>query len=96
MAEKKSNVNTTKSVKEAPAKQYTQAQIDADIKKAGKDLEGEKKVEVLIPKYLKSRIGSVLPVGINGAVIHVPVGEKVKIPEPYKKIVEQSIEGLEL
>lgn len=95
-SETNANVQTSKSIKETNRKQYTQAQIDAEIKKAGADLQKADKVEITIPKYLTSRLGTVVPVGINGAVIYIPVGKKVKVPKPFKKIIEDSLNGLEL
>lgn len=91
MAENK--VNTTKDVK---AGGITAAQLDSEIKNAAKVLNDEKKVEVTIPAYLKSRLGSTVPVGINGAVIHVPVGTKVKIPESMAEVLNESLNQLTL
>lgn len=88
-------VNTTKSVKENKDK-VTMEQLDADMKKAAKALGEEKKVEVHIPGYLKSRLGGTVPVGVNGAVIHVPVGKKVKIPESMAAILNESLSQLSL
>ena len=92
MAEAKPN--TTKDLEKG--KQATASQLDKEMKEAAKVLGEQKKVSYTIPKYLKKRIGSTLPLGINGAVIHVPVGEKVDIPESYKQLLDQSLENLKL
>lgn len=92
MAEEK--VNTTKSIREAT--KVTAAEMDAEVKKAAKVLGNQKKVEVTIPKYLEKRVGKNVPVAVNGAVIHVPVGEKVKIPESMAKLLNDSLVNLKL
>lgn len=88
-----SKTNTTKSVKE---KTVTAAELDSQIKDAAKVLKDQKKVEVHIPAYLKSRLGNIVPVAVNGAVIHVPVGEKVKIPESMAEVLNESLNQLTL
>ena len=90
MAEK---VNTTKNVKES---NVTAAQLDAEIKNAAKVLKDEKQVDVTIPAYLKGRLGSTVPVAVNGAVIHVPVGKKVKIPATMAEVLNDSLNQLSL
>lgn len=86
-------VNTTKSMKE---KTVTAAELDKQMKEASKRLGETKKVEVMIPEYLRKRVGNNVPVGVNGAVIHVPVGQKVKIPEPMAKLLQESLLNLKL
>lgn len=87
-------VNTTKSVKETD--RVTVAQLDEDMKKAAKVLGEEKKTKVEIPAYLKPRLGATVPVGVNGAVIHVPVGQKVEIPESMAAVLNESLSQLTL
>lgn len=94
MAEKKTKVNTSKSVKTAP--KATMAELDANIKNAAKIIGEQKKVAVLIPKYLEKRLGQNVPVAVNGAVIHVPVGEKVEIPESMAEVLNNSLAKLKL
>lgn len=86
-------VNTSKSIKEAPV---SMEKLDEERKKAAQVLGEQKQVEVHIPAYLKPRLGNTVPVGINGAVIHVPVGEKVKIPESMAKVLNESLQNLSL
>lgn len=86
-------LNTTETVKNAPV---TAAQLDSEMKTAAKVLGDERKVSVEIPAYLKPRLGSTVPVGINGAVIHVPVGEKVEIPESMANVLKESLNQLSL
>lgn len=92
MSEKK--VNTTKDAKEG--QQITQASLDSSMKNAAKILGSQKEVEVFIPKYLKKRLGKNVPVGVQGAVIHVPVGKKVKIPEAMAEVLNRSLNELKL
>lgn len=87
-------VNTSKTISEAA--KPTAAELDKQIKEAAKRLGEEKKVKVLIPAYLKKRLGATQPVGINGAVIHVPVGEEVAIPESMAKVLNESLNQLKL
>lgn len=92
--EKQENVNTEKSIREAT--KVSGAQLDKEMKSASQILGKEKKVAVTIPKYLVKRLGHNVPVGINGAVIHVPVGQKVEIPESMAKQLNNSIAELKL
>lgn len=87
----KQKVNTTEGLKKVTLKE-----LDNEIKKAAKVLGEEKKVEVQIPAYLQERLGAVVPVAVNGAVIQVPVGEKVKIPESMAKVLNESLNNLTL
>lgn len=96
MAEEKKktvNVNTTKSIKAATV---STSALDKQMKDAAKILGEEKKAEVTIPSYLKGRLGNTVPVAINGAVIHVPVGKKVKIPESMAAVLNNMLENLKL
>jgi len=90
----KENTNTTKSV--AEGKKVTNTDLDKQIKNAAKVLGESKKVDVFIPEYLKKRLGANYPVGINGAVIHVPVGKKVQIPEPLANVLNDALGRLKL
>lgn len=82
-------VNTSKSVKEKP--KTTLAELDKQVKDVAKVLGSQKKVKVTIPKILEGRLGSVVPVGVNGAIIQVPVGVEVEIPEAMAKVLTESI-----
>lgn len=83
--------NTTKSIK---SKTPTAKELDAQVKKAAKELKENKKVDVLIPKHLKPVLGNVVPVGLNGAVVHIPVGKKVPVPESMATILNRSLEQI--
>lgn len=89
---------TTKNVNEEIHKRMkaTQADIDAAVKQTADTLKKSKKVKVQVPKFLEKRVGKVLPVGINGAMIFIPVGEEVSVPERYKAIIDESINNLSL
>lgn len=87
-------LNTTETAKAGG--RVTAAQLDEEIKKAAKVLKDEKKVDVEIPVFLERRIGKNVPVAINGAVIHVPVGKKVKIPESMAKVLNNSINQIRM
>lgn len=86
-------VNTTKTVEKKPT---TVAELDSSIKKAAAILGDQKKVNVEIPLYLANRLGKNVPVAVNGAVIHVPVGEKVPIPESMAAVLNESLSNLKL
>lgn len=94
MAEAKKKVNTSESVKKG--KNVTAAELDKSTKDAAKVLGEQKQVEVTIPKYLKKRLGTNVPVSVNGAVIHVPVGKKVKIPESMANVLNNMLNNLKL
>ena len=95
MATKQTQTNTTESVKNNAKGAMTQAKLDESMKKAAKELQEAKKVKVTIPKIFKNRLGTVVPVGINGAVIYLKVGETYEVPEPYKKQIERTLEAYE-
>lgn len=88
------NTQTTADAKQA-RNQYTQKDIDDSVKKAAAELQKQSKKEVSIPKMLAPRVGKNLPLGINGAVIHVPVdGKKYKVPESYAALLDETINNL--
>lgn len=92
-AKAQENVNTTKSVKNT---KVTAGQLDKEIKAAARILGEQKEVSITIPGYLEKRLGKTVPVAVNGAVIHVPVGKKVKIPESMSKLLNDSLVELKL
>lgn len=90
MAEKK--VTTTKNIREV-----NNTDLDKEVKTAAKVLGEQKKVKVTIPEYLRKRLGPTVPIAVNGAVIHVPVGEKnVEIPESMAEVLNESMNSLKL
>lgn len=90
----KEKVNTTETIKKGNTTNL--AALDKQITKAAKVLNEEKKVEVVIPKMLLKRLGKNVPVAVNGAVIHVPVGQKVKIPETMATVLNSMLSELKL
>lgn len=85
-------VTTTKNIKKNA--KTTTAELDKQITDAAKILKDEKKVKVMIPKILEKRLGANVPVGVNGAVIHVPVGKEVEIPESMAEVLNASINSI--
>lgn len=91
------NTQTTQDAAPNTKKQFTQADIDKSVKAAAEALQKQSKVKVSIPKYLAKRIGSKLPLGINGAVIHVPVdGKKYDVPKSYAALLDETLNNLKI
>lgn len=87
-------VNTAKSVSTAQ-KETAEKELELQVKKAAEALKAEKLVKVSIPKALEKHIGPTLPLGINGAMIVLPVdGKQHEVPAPYKAILEDYLENL--
>lgn len=85
-------VNTTSNINEP---QVTEAQLEKQVKEAAMALREEKKVKVSIPKALAKNIGATLPLGINGAMIVLPVdGSEHEVPAPYKKLLDEYLNNL--
>jgi hypothetical protein len=73
----------------------SEAQMKADVENAVKVLGDMPKKAISIPKQMASVLGEVLPAGINGAYIRVPVdGEEYEIPEPYHAIIKESLKTI--
>lgn len=90
MAEK--NINTTTSVK---AKEVTDKELEAQVKKAAAAVKDTKKEKISIPTVLQRHIGATLPLSINGVPIVVPVdGKEYEIPAPYAVLLREYLEAL--
>lgn len=87
-----SKTNTSKNIEAA---QVTEAQLEMQVKQAAKALMDEKLVKVSIPKALARTIGLTLPLGINGAMIVLPVdGSEHEVPAPFKKLLDDYLANL--
>lgn len=60
-----------------------------EIKKVEEAVEKQPTVRIKIPK-LKDRQDEYVPVGINGYIQYVPVGETVEVPEQVAEILENA------
>lgn len=90
MAEKK--MNTTANIN---APQVSEVELNQQIKAAAAALREEKKVKVSIPKAFAKNIGPTLPLGINGAMIVLPVdGTEHEVPAPYKALLDEYLNNL--
>lgn len=86
-------VNTTKSLN---AKETAVKDLEKQVKDAAAALQAEKLVKVSIPKAFEKNIGPVLPVGINGVQLVLPVdGKEYDVPAPFKAIVLEYIDNLQ-
>lgn len=73
----------------------SESEMKADVENAVRVIGAAKKKAITIPKQMASVLGEVLPVGINGAYIRVPVdGEEYEIPEPYYNIIKESLKTI--
>jgi hypothetical protein len=87
-----SKVNTSKTMANV---ELSQADLERQIKDAAIILREEKKVKVSIPKALQKSIGLTLPLGINGAMIVLPVdGSEHEVPAPYKALLNDYLANL--
>lgn len=73
--------NTSESLKKAPLKD---ADFQRDLEAAMKKFAGEKKVKRKLNAALAQKVGSTLPVCINGVTLVVPVdGTQFEVPESF-------------
>jgi hypothetical protein len=90
MSEK--TTNTTKSVTES---KVSDAQLQADIKRAAQIFKGEKMKSVSINKNYQKFIGTELPMRINGVLIVLPVdGTKHNVPETFANHIEDYLSNI--
>lgn len=86
------NTNTTETLTKP---KVNDTELQQQIKNAAKRLEGEKMAEVSVNKNFQKNIGHSLPLGINGAVIVLPVdGKKRKVPKSYADLLEDYLAGI--
>lgn len=82
------NINTTANM----SNKISEGEMKRDVDRAAKALQAKKKVSISIPKQLAPTVGDTMIACINGACIRVPVdGEDYDIPEPYAKIIKDSL-----
>jgi hypothetical protein len=82
------NINTTANM----SNRISEGEMSRDVERAARALKAKKKVTVNIPKQLAPTVGDIMISCINGACIRVPVdGEDHEIPEPYAKIIKESL-----
>jgi hydroxymethylglutaryl-CoA reductase len=85
-------VNTTKSLNQ---KETAIQDLEKQVKEAAAALKAEKLVKVSIPKAFEKNIGPVLPLGINGVMLVLPVdGKEYEVPAPFKAILNEYIDNL--
>lgn len=88
-------VNTSKSVS-AAQKETAEKDLEKQVKEAAEKLNAEKLVKVSIPKVLEKHIGPVLPLGINGVMLVLPVdGKDYEVPAPFKTILTEYLDNLQ-
>jgi hypothetical protein len=86
-------VNTTKSI---GAKEIAEKDLEKQVKDAALALKSEKLVKVSIPKAFEKNIGPVLPLGINGVMLVLPVdGKEYEVPAPFKALLNDYIDNLQ-
>jgi hydroxymethylglutaryl-CoA reductase len=85
-------VNTTKSLNQ---KETAIKDLEKQVKEAAAKLNAEKLVKVSIPKAFEKNIGPVLPLGINGVMLVLPVdGKEYEVPAPFKTLLTEYIDNL--
>lgn len=85
-------LNTSKNIESA---QVSDKDLEKQVREAAMILREEKKVKVSIPKVLQKSIGLTLPLGINGAMIVLPVdGTEHEVPAPYKALLNEYLSNL--
>jgi hydroxymethylglutaryl-CoA reductase len=85
-------VNTTKSLNQ---KETAIKDLEKQVKEAAAKLSAEKLVKVSIPKAFEKNIGPVLPLGINGVMLVLPVdGKEYEVPAPFKTLLTEYIDNL--
>jgi len=82
------NLNTAK----PKQKTLPEEQLRNDMEKAANDLKADL-VEVFIPEAYRSGLGDPVMFSVNGVRVEIPVGEKVKVPEPHALHVQRLMKG---
>jgi predicted secreted protein len=89
-------VNTSKSLKEN-AKETAEKDLQKQVEQAAATLKAEKLVKVSIPKSFEKFVGPTVPFGINGVMIVLPVdGQDYEVPAPYKQLVKDFIDSVQM
>jgi hypothetical protein len=73
----------------------TQTQMDAEVRKLGKEFEKQKKVKRKINKAFQKRLGKTHYIGINGVGVVVPVdGTQFELPESFAEHLDEYLANL--
>ena len=84
--------NTSKTLKDAP---INDAEFQRDLETAMRAFAGEKKVKRKINPSIAQKVGSTLPMSINGVVLVLPVdGTEFEIPETFAHHLDEWIANL--
>lgn len=84
--------NTSASLKAAPVKD---ADFQRDLDKAKQYFAGEKLVKRKINATFAQKLGSTLPMSINGVILVLPVdGTQFEIPETFAKNLDEFLANL--
>lgn len=83
-----------KSLNTAKPKQKTlpEEQLKSEMQEAANKL-NVKLVEVTIPEAYAAGLGDPVMFSVNGVRVEIPVGEKVKVPEPHALHVQRLMRG---
>lgn len=84
--------NTSKSLNASPIKD---ADFQRDLEVAMKKFDGEKKVKRKINPSIAQKVGSTLPMSINGVTLVLPVdGTQFEIPETFAAHLDEWLANL--
>lgn len=84
--------NTSKTLKEAP---ISDAELQRDLEVAKKHFAGEKLVKKKLNASLASKVGSTLPMSINGVTLVLPVdGTTFEVPETFATHLDEWVANL--
>lgn len=87
----KTKINTVSSINSVSNQQYQDS-----LRNTQKLLKKYKKVNVMIPRQFRNILGNMVPITINGVSISIPVdGESYPVPEPYAKILHESLQTIQ-
>lgn len=86
------NINTANGA----GNKITDAQMEHELKQVQIQLGKMKKKNIMIPKQMADKVGTVIPAWINGVRINVPVnGKDQEIPEAYHEIIVNSLQTID-
>jgi hypothetical protein len=86
------NINTANGA----GNKITDAQMEHELKQVQAQLGKMKKKNIMIPKQMADKVGTVIPAWINGVRINVPVnGKDQEIPEAYHEIIVNSLQTID-
>lgn len=70
-----------------------QAEIEKEMQTAAAKLGNAKLVELLVPEAYKGAFGVPFRFSVNGVSIEIPLGVKVKVPEPHYLHAQRLMKG---